>query len=173
MLNDKQKRFVAEYLVDGNATQAAIRAGYSQKTAYSQGQRLLKHAEVATAIAKGQRRVADKLEITVERIAEELAKIGFSDLRKAFDGNRLLRPDEWPDDAAAAISSIEVVTRPIGEGEVEYVHKLKLWDKRAALVDLGKHLGMFVERVEHNVSDPLAQLFSEIAAHGRRIHDRD
>lgn len=143
MLNDKQKRFVAEYLVDQNATQAAIRAGYSEKTAKQIGARLLTNVYVAAAVAKGQQKVAAKLEITVERIAEELAKIGFSDLRQAFDGGRLLHPGEWPDDAAAAISSVEVVTRSIGDGEVEHVHKIKLWDKRAALVDLGKHLGMF------------------------------
>lgn len=163
-INPKQSRFVDEYLVDLNATQAAIRAGYSAATAYSQGQRLLKHVEVAAEIAKRRQKITDKLELTAEGVVAELAKIGFSDLRKAFDDEgRLLPPGQWPDDFALAVSSVEVVTRSLpGEGDdeldaqphggalarrrnpkVEYVHKLRLWDKRAALVDLGKHLGMF------------------------------
>lgn len=149
MLNDKQKRFVAEYLIDLNATQSAVRAGYSARTAYSQGQRLLKHVEVATALESGYAKVADKLEITQERIAAELAKIGFSDIRRMFTPSGALVPlHELCDDAAGALSSFEVVTKRVPGGEaseVEHVAKIKLWDKRAALVDLGKHVGMFKE----------------------------
>lgn len=71
-LTAKQEAFVREYLIDLNATQAAIRAGYSAETAYSQGQRLLKHVEVASAISKGQAKAAKRAEITVQSLAEEL-----------------------------------------------------------------------------------------------------
>lgn len=71
-LTPKQEAFVREYLIDQNATQAAIRAGYSADTAYSQGQRLLKNVEVAGAISKGQAKAAKRAEITVQSLAEEL-----------------------------------------------------------------------------------------------------
>jgi phage terminase small subunit len=90
-ITDKRDRFVAEYLVDLNATQAAIRSGYSAKTAYSQGQRLLKDVEVAAAITKAQAKRAERTEITQDRVLQELAKIGFSDIRKAVKwGSRLV-----------------------------------------------------------------------------------
>lgn len=169
-LTDKQARFVDEYLVDMNATQAAIRAGYSEKTAEQIGHQLLKKTSVAEAVAEKQRKLAEKTGVTVERIVAELAKIGFSDIRKAVKWNgHLIREEDNPDggdvlviketrnnlvslvdseelddDTAAAISEVS----QNATGGV----KVKLHDKRAALVDLGKHLGMFVEK--HEVSGP-------------------
>lgn len=75
MLNPKQARFVAEYLKDLNATQAAIRAGYSAKTAHSCGPRLLEHAGVASAIAQGQSKVTAKLELSAEKVLADIARI--------------------------------------------------------------------------------------------------
>lgn len=161
---DKQARFVAEYLVDLNATQAAIRAGYSAKTAYSQGDRLLKNVEVAAAVAERQKSIAGKLEITQERVVAELAKIGFADIRKVVnwkpnvtgmveDENgeqrlaitnevALISSDEIDDETAGAIAEISQTDK----GGL----KVKLHDKRGALVDLGKHLGIFKDQVEHS-----------------------
>lgn len=151
-LTDKQQRFVEEYLVDLNATKAAIRAGYSKKTAEQYGHQLLKKTSVAEAVAAGRAKLSARVQITQERVIDELAKIGFSDIRKMFTpGGNLLPIHDLDDDAAACLSSIEVVTRkaPGGEDvEVEHVAKIKVWDKRAALVDIGKHLGMFKEKVE-------------------------
>lgn len=70
-LNPRQQHFVQEYLKDPNATQAAIRAGYSAKTAYSQGQRLLKHVEVAAAIQAGQARIAERAEVSLDWLIGE------------------------------------------------------------------------------------------------------
>lgn len=70
-MSPKRERFVIEYLLDGNATQAAIRAGYSAKTAYSQGQRLLKNVEVATRVREGQRKAQKRNEITVDDMVDE------------------------------------------------------------------------------------------------------
>ena len=82
-LTPRQARFVAEYLKDQNATQAAIRAGYSKGTAKQQGSRLLTNADVAAAVAKGQKRVAEKAEVTLEghllalrRLRDSAAKKG-------------------------------------------------------------------------------------------------
>lgn len=74
-LNPKQERFVAEYLIDLNATQAAIRAGYSAATAEQQGPRLLGHVGVKRAINAGKRRLASKLELTAERVLADISRI--------------------------------------------------------------------------------------------------
>ncbi len=143
-LTTKQERFVQEYLVDSNATQAAIRAGYSAKTASSQGERLLRNVEVSAAVAAGRQVLDQRREITSDETLRQLGRVGWGDLRKAFaaDG-RLLRPHEWDDDTAAFISSVEVVTKNLGEGEVEHVTKIRTSDRVAALANVARSLGMF------------------------------
>jgi phage terminase small subunit len=157
-LSDKQRRFVAEYLVTLNATQAAIRAGYSEKTAGSQGERLLKNAEVQKSVQAGASKRLDKLELTGNRVLEEMARLGFSDVREWFDETGRLRPlHELGDNAAKAIASIEIVrektTRKEGETEEvtveERVVKVRAWDKVRALEMLGKYYGLLKDRVEH------------------------
>lgn len=165
-LTAKQRAFVREYLIDLNATQAAIRAGYSEDTAYSQGQRLLKNVEVKAAIDAAMKLRADRTNITADRVLKELAKIGFADIRKAVkwqsslineddnpDGGdiaiiktivtnqvQLVSSEDIDDETAAAISEISQNT----SGGL----KIKLHDKRAALVDIGKHIGMFTDKVQ-------------------------
>lgn len=151
-LNDKQRRFRDEYLIDLNATQAAIRAGYSERSAYSQGQRLLKDAEMQASIAKAQAERSKRTEITQDRVLQELAAIGFSDIRKIFADGRLLESSEWPDDVAPAISAAEFETRNLGKGKIEHVAKLKLWDKGRALEAIARHLGMMRQDVNLNVT---------------------
>lgn len=153
-LTPKQARFVQEYLIDLDATKAATRAGYSARTAKQQGHVLLQKPHVQAAVKAATDARSERTGITADRVLQELARLGFSDLRRAFDekGN-LKRPEEWDDDTAAAIASVEVVTRSIGDGEVEQVHKIKVWDKNSALEKLGKHLKMFVERHEHTGKD--------------------
>lgn len=152
-LTPRQQRFVEEYLIDANATQAAIRAGYSAKTANEQGARLLANVSVAEAIAAAQAARSTRTEITADRVLQELARIGFSDLRGAFTETGALKSlVTLTDDTAAAISSVKVVTRrePGGgeDAEVEYVTEIKLWDKNSALDKLAKHLGITPERHE-------------------------
>lgn len=156
-LTRRQQTFVNEYLVDLNATQAAVRAGYSKKTANEQGARLLAHVSVAAAIQKGMDERSARTGITADKVLQELAKLGFSDPRKVFDDNGNLLPvTKFSDDVAAAVSSIEVVTTrlPGGEAtEVEHTSKIKFWDKRGSLELLGKHLKLFVDRHEHTGKD--------------------
>lgn len=101
---------------------------------------------------------ADKAAVTVARVLQELSRLGFADFRQAFDerGN-LLPPGQWDDAFAASIASIEVVTRELPGARkgkrgarVEYIHKIKAWDKNSALEKIAKHLGMFVDRIEHS-----------------------
>jgi phage terminase small subunit len=180
-LTPKQDQFVKEYLVDLNATQAAIRAGYSAKTANEQGSRLLANAKVSAAIAEARAEVSEKTGVKIERVLQEMARLGFSDLRRVFTpGGNLISPEDWDDDTAAAISSVKVVTRPTGETAedgsriVEHVHEIKLWDKNSALDKLGKHLGMFIDRGEMKLSadDTIAGLMARVATNGRRLHDQ-
>lgn len=79
-MTDKQKRFCEEYLIDLNATKAAIRAGYAEKAAYSQGQRLLKNVEVAELITKLKAKQSERTGITADRVLAELSKLGFADM---------------------------------------------------------------------------------------------
>lgn len=156
----KQARFVAEYLIDLNASQAAIRAGYSKKTAGAIGAENLKKPEIASAIAERQRKLSGKLEITQEAVLSELAKIGFANMsdymKVGLDGDPYLDFGSLSRDQTAALVEVTVEDFKDGRGEdardVRKV-KFKLADKRAALVDLGKHLGLFTEHaaVDHTV----------------------
>jgi phage terminase small subunit len=153
-LTPKKRRFVDEYLCDLNATQAAIRAGYSKKTAKQIGSRLLTYVDIQEAIAKRRDRLSEKLEITAERVLKELALIGFANMqdymRANADGDPVLDFSQLTREQAAALSEVTVEAFKDGRGEdardVSKV-KFKLSDKRAALVDIGRHLGMFKENV--------------------------
>jgi phage terminase small subunit len=153
-LTAKQEAFVAEYLVDLNATQAAIRAGYSANTAQEQSSRLLSNVMVSEAVAAAQLARSQRTEITQDRVLQELARIGFSDIRKLFtEDGRLRHVTMLDDDAAAMVSSIEIdVKRTMvgdkAETDAESTLKVKLWDKKGALVDIGRHLGMFKDKLE-------------------------
>lgn len=143
-LTAKQQRFVKEYLVDLNGTQAAIRAGYSKTGAAVEAVRQLTNAKVASVIDAERQKLSQKTDITTERVLNELAAIGFSRLTDyAID-------DYGHVDAAgesiAAVSSIKRKTFCDKEGNQMGVEtEIKLWDKVAALDKLGKHLGLFKE----------------------------
>ena len=138
-LTDKQKRFASEYLVDLNATAAATRAGYSEKTACEQGSRLLANAKVKEEIKKRQIKLQDKLEITQEKVLEELAAIAFANGTNfatiTQSGRVQLTPtSELSENKKKAVASIK---------EGQYGVEVKLHDKVRALELLGKHLGVF------------------------------
>lgn len=147
-LTGKQQRFVAEYLIDLNATQAAIRAGYSQKTAYSIGQENLKKPEIQSAIQVEMEKRANRTEITQDRVLSEYAKIAFFDARKLFDENG--RPKEiqsLDDNTVGALAGLDVQDIYELDGEekifVGYLKKYKIADKLRALEALGRHIGLF------------------------------
>lgn len=161
-LNDKQHRFIEEYLIDLNATQAAIRAGYSEKTSRSIAQRLLTNVDIQNAISEAKKSRSKRTQITQDRVLQEFAKIGFSDIRNLFTEGGNLRPlSELDAETAAAISSVEVVTKNLGDGEVEYVHKIKMWDKVGSLTQMGRHLGMFVDKTEVRTVKKIEEMTDE------------
>jgi phage terminase small subunit len=158
-MNAKQQRFVAEYLVDLNATQAAIRAGYSEKTANRIGSHLLSKVDIAAAVADGKAKQLDTADVTAVRVIRELSRIAFSDLRDVYnDGGNLKSPSEWSDDTAAAISGIDIEIRRArtqdesgewGAWQNEGLAKIKRWDKLRALEMLAKHLGVLKEGTDN------------------------
>lgn len=154
-LSRKQKRarFVAEYLVDGNATRAAQAAGYSKKTAYSAGGRLLKDVEIKQLLVEKNAAINKKLEVSVERVRDELARLAFFDPRKFFKEDGSLVPiTELDSDTAMCLAGMEVNELYEGRGEdrelIGYAKKFKLADKGQNLERLGRYLKMFTDRVE-------------------------
>jgi len=164
-LNDRQARFVREYLIDLNGTQAAIRAGYAPKAAQEQSSRLLSNAIISAEIERLRSRQMDKLEITSERIIRELALLGFSNMkdyiRVTEQGSALVDLSELDRDRAAAIQQITVEEYVEGHGyDAERVRKtkFKLSDKRSSLELLGKHTGVF----ESGTSEKQRDLAKEV-----------
>ncbi len=150
VLMPQQRLFVHEYLIDLNAMQAAIRAGYSEKTAGSQACRLLKNVKIKAAIDKALEKRAQKLEITGDRVLQEIAKIGFSNMRDFMrwgpGGVRLKDSDELTEEQAACVSEV-VETATESGGSIRF----KLHDKLSALEKLGKHLKLFTDVSEQKV----------------------
>ena len=149
-LTEKQKLFVEEYLVDLNATKAAKRAGYSEKTAAEQACRLLINVKVQEAIQKAMEKRRHRTGITQDRVLQELAAIGFS---KSTDfvhiddhGCVILTPtDDLTEDQQRAIASIK---------EGKFGIEVKSYDKIRALELLGQHLGMFTGKSAQQESMP-------------------
>lgn len=137
-LTDKQKRFCEEYLIDLNATQAAIRSGYSEKTAAAQAARLLINVKVQAYISELREKQSRRTEITADRVLEELAAIAFSDRTEiAYIENRnvvLVSTDKWSENTKKSVAGIKENQNGI---------EVKSYDKVRALELIGKHLGMF------------------------------
>ena len=153
MLTPKRARFVAEYLVDLNATQAAIRAGYSPKVANREGARLLSNVDIAALISEGKAKQLAAANLTAQRVLEEIRRLSFSDLRALFDEKGNLRPiQDLTAEQAACIASLEVVKKNLtaGDGQIDTVVKLRVWDKTRSLEMLAKHFGLLEERVQHS-----------------------
>lgn len=166
-LNARQTAFVEEYLVDMNATQAAIRAGYSERTAAQTASRLLRNVKVQAATQAAKEARTERTKITQDAVIEELAKIGFANMadymKVGKDGDPYLDFSKLTRDQSAALVEVSVEDFVDGRGEdareVRRV-KFKLGDKRRSLVDIGKHLGMFSTR-QMNLNIDLSTLSDE------------
>lgn len=141
-LGARQRRFVDEYLIDCNATRAAMAAGYTKRTAAQAGWEVLRNPKVADELSRRQRQLAVRHAVTIDNVISELAKVGFSnaaDFYAVEDGRLSVDLEALTDPAkAAAVSQIEVSENKDG-GQVV---KFKLFDKRAALGDLSNHLAL-------------------------------
>ena len=132
-LTDKQRTFVAEYLVDLNATQAAIRAGYSPKTANEQAARLLANVNIAAAVAEAQAERATRTEINQDYVLNNLVEVTERCMQK--------RP--------VCTMKGEQVQDENGNG----VWSFNAQGANKALELIGRHLGMFTEKHEHTGKD--------------------
>ena len=144
----KRAKFVREYLIDLNATQAAIRAGYSEKTAGSIGFDLLKIPEIQNALDVAQKNLAEKAEVTILELITAYKQIAFADLKDCYEEDGHLKNiHDIPKSARMALAGIEVDELWDRRGEereiIGQTKKVKLWDKLKALDALGRHLGLF------------------------------
>lgn len=153
MKGDKQKLFIQEYLIDLNATQAAIRAGYSKKTAQEQGSRLLSKVIIQEAIQKAMKERAARTGITADHILNEIAIIAFSDLKNYIEINddtgaiRAKGFEEMPEGTSRALESITEhrMIREDSKGKDTIINEkvmFKMHNKLGALEDLAEHLGL-------------------------------
>jgi phage terminase small subunit len=169
-LSAKQRKFVAEYLKDGNGTQAAIRAGYSAHTANEQASALLAKPSIRAAV-EGR---LEKVEVRSDDVLRELKRIAYLDLTHAYkqDGSLKL-VHEIPEDTRRALVGIEVDEIWDGYGEdrtqIGVTKKVKFADKIRALELLGKHLELFTEKVKHSADSSFAEMLKEARA---RVADR-
>lgn len=154
-MTPRQELFVEHYLADPefNGERAALKAGYSPKTAKTMASLNLRKPHIAEAIRAALAKRAERIEITQDMVVRELAAIAFSDPRRFFDADGTLKaPKDWDDVTAAALSAIENEEIYEGRGEArEHIgttRKVKRWDKVKALELLGRHLGMWNDKLQ-------------------------
>lgn len=166
-LTKKQKLFVEEYLIDLNATQAAIRAGYSPDTANEQGSQNLAKLSIRNEIDKALAERSRRTGINQDRVLMELARIALLNPANVVDFDEAtIREDATVDDLAA-VASVKVKRFPTKEGEgIE--REIKFYDKNKALDALGRHLGMFQNNVNVNVesSSKLDDIMAQLGGAG-------
>ncbi len=159
-LSLKQERFVEEYLVDLNATQAYIRAGYAKKFAGPNVGKLMALPEIQKAIQKGKAKLSKRTEISQDRVLEELVNVAFSNLGDYMDWNSheatMIAKDKLSREQMAAVAEINATLNDKGS-----TIKFKLHDKIRSLKILADHLGMFVQKHEIDFKHGLADRISE------------
>ena len=155
-LPPKQQAFVREYLIDLNATQAYVRAGFRESRASGAcAHTMLKKPEIQAALSVAIAKRAQRVELTADRVLEETRRVAMSDIRKFFSDDGELRDiKSLSDEEAAALSSVEVLE---GRKGFRRVKKIKTWDKLKALELLHRHLGL-VEPTTVNVAVPVYML---------------
>lgn len=149
-LTPKQERFVEEYLIDLNATQAAIRAGYSPSTAKDIGCENLAKPNIRACIDQAMAERSKRTGISQDRVIRELARLAFVNPDDVINLNNATVKRDAAEDDLAAIQSVKVKSSSSENGEM-IEREVRLNDKLKALELLGKHLGMFRDKVEVSV----------------------
>lgn len=143
--------FVVEFLIDLNATQAAIRAGYSVNGASVAGTRLLADASVAAMIEKAKAQRLTRTKITQDQVLNEMALLAMASVDHFFVddlGNLRAKPDA-PEGIMAAVASVKKIVKVDDQDNMTISVEFKLWDKPGTLKLMGKHVGLFPDRMEH------------------------
>lgn len=162
-LTPKQQMFVDAYLIDLNATKAAIKAGYSEKTAQEQGSRLLLNVMVAASIQAAMDKRSAKFEVSADKVLSRLDAIGGVDIADAYTTNGALKNiHDIPAEVRKCIASIETLEKfeYIGGENVKIgdLVKVKFWDKIKSNELIGKHLKLFTDKIEHSVDKRMEDL---------------
>ncbi len=148
-LTDKQEMFCLEYVKDFNGTQAAIRAGYSEKTANEQAAQNLAKLSISRRIQELMAERKAKVKLDAEFVLGELMKLANVDASHAFDSNGDLLPiHDMPEDLRKSIASVETIEYFKEKMQVGWLKKVKFWDKPKSLELLGRNLRLFVEKLE-------------------------
>lgn len=163
-LTVKQRLFVAEYLKDLNATQAAARAGYSEKSNANRN-RLMANEAVRAEIERVLGPRLEQLEISAERVLAAIADIAFGDVRDVFDEEGALKaPSEWDERAAAGVAGLEINTSAKAKGEVVHVAKIKRADRLRALDMLARHCSLYNDKLEIKGLEALSERLARAKA---------
>lgn len=143
-LTARESRFVAEYLIDQKQTDAAIRAGFSPRSAKQYASVLMQKPHIKAAIEKGMAKLMNKLEISAERIRLERARLAFFNPKQLYNEDGSLKPiHELDDDTAAAIAGMDIETIGSGKKAITRTAKIKLTNKNESLTALEKMEGMY------------------------------
>jgi phage terminase small subunit len=169
--NAKREAFARHYCVDHNATQAAIRAGYSKRSANSIAYKLLQDPDIAERVSELDGAQLREVDITAERVKLELARVAFGDVRRLFDRNGHLVPtDQLDDDTAAGISGVDIeVQRELVKGKKDRTietstSKVRRFDKTVALRILAQHFRLVGSDAEEAVASIVNGLAERMAA---------
>jgi len=152
-LTAKQQRFVDEYLIDLNATQSAIRAGYSIKTANEQGSQLLAKLSIQEAIGGAMAERSRRTGVSQDRVVQELAKIAFVKMTDIVDDQCRIK-ESATDDDLSCIEAVKVKNSVSDTGS-SIEREVRIAPKLKALELLGKHLGMWNDKLDVNVAVPI------------------
>lgn len=180
-MTNAQKRFCDEYLVDLNATRA-YKVAYSRckkdETASVNGSKLLRNTKVQEYISKKQKEIEKRTEVTQDMVIKELAKIAFLDIRKLYTENGQLKNiADIDSNTAGAISSLETLEEYDGYGDdrekIGDTKKVRLLDKTKALELLGRHLGIFNDKLDINIKEKEEKknAISDILSQMRNVDD--
>lgn len=164
-MTPKQQRFVEEYLIDLNATQAAIRAGYSAKTARQIGDENLSKPDIAAAVAKAKADRAEEVGVDARWVLKRLAAEAEADLADLYDDSgNLLNVKQWPLIwRQGLVAGVETVREKGGDDEISSVDKIKISDRIKRIELIGKHVDIsaFAERIVHDVTEDASKLLAE------------
>lgn len=156
--NAKRERFCQELLKDDNATQAYIRAGYSERGAGQSAEKLLKNADVAARVAELRAERTKRATTDGDWVIAQLEQIARADVRKFFNEDGTAKKiHELGDDEAAALSAFEVLEVG-GDGTIGLTKKFKRWDRPKVLELLGKHHGLWPNKAADRIADSLEEL---------------